>query len=150
MDAGTIRFERRSTRRIKVGDVPIGEFLFGTVWTPLFYDKHFGVIPLVTGTLLASTSGEEVTVWNAGTGDVVHLLRGHKGLVSCVAFSADGTRLASGGSDKAVRLWSVKDGTSAGQLLGHRDRVTVLLPMPGGGLMSASADGSVRTWSTAD
>ena len=34
--------------------VPIGEFLFGTVWTPLFYDKHFGVIPLVTGTLLTS------------------------------------------------------------------------------------------------
>ena len=34
--------------------VPIGEFLFGTVWTPLFYDKHFGVLPLVMGTLLAS------------------------------------------------------------------------------------------------
>ncbi len=35
-------------------DVPITEFLFGTVWTPLFFDKHFGVLPLVTGTLLAS------------------------------------------------------------------------------------------------
>ncbi len=35
-------------------EVPITEFLFGTVWTPLFYDKHFGVIPLVTGTLLTS------------------------------------------------------------------------------------------------
>jgi phosphate transport system permease protein len=35
-------------------DVPIREFLFGTVWTPLFYDKHFGVLPLVSGTLLAS------------------------------------------------------------------------------------------------
>ena len=35
-------------------EVPIGSFLFGTVWTPLFYDKHFGVLPLVTGTLLAS------------------------------------------------------------------------------------------------
>jgi phosphate transport system permease protein len=34
--------------------VPVTEFLFGTVWTPLFYDKHFGVLPLVTGTLLAS------------------------------------------------------------------------------------------------
>jgi phosphate transport system permease protein len=34
--------------------VPITEFLFGTVWTPLFYDKHFGVLPLVSGTLLAS------------------------------------------------------------------------------------------------
>ena len=35
-------------------DVPILEFLFGTVWTPLFADKHFGVLPLVSGTLLTS------------------------------------------------------------------------------------------------
>jgi phosphate transport system permease protein len=35
-------------------EVPIGEFLFGTVWTPLFYEKHFGILPLVAGTLLAS------------------------------------------------------------------------------------------------
>jgi len=35
-------------------DVPLSDFLFGTVWTPLFYDKHFGVLPLVAGTLLAS------------------------------------------------------------------------------------------------
>jgi phosphate transport system permease protein len=35
-------------------EVSLGEFLFGTVWTPLFFDKHFGVLPLVTGTLLAS------------------------------------------------------------------------------------------------
>jgi phosphate transport system permease protein len=36
-------------------EVPVTEFLFGTVWTPLFFDKHFGVLPLVTGTLLASS-----------------------------------------------------------------------------------------------
>lgn len=30
------------------------EFLFGTVWTPLFFDKQFGVLPLVAGTLLVS------------------------------------------------------------------------------------------------
>ena len=35
-------------------EVPITEFLFGTVWTPLFSDKHFGVLPLVSGTLLTS------------------------------------------------------------------------------------------------
>ena len=35
-------------------EVPITEFLFGTVWTPLFYDKHFGILPLVAGTLLIS------------------------------------------------------------------------------------------------
>ena len=35
-------------------DVPVTEFLFGTVWTPLFSDKHFGVLPLIGGTLLVS------------------------------------------------------------------------------------------------
>ena len=35
-------------------EVPLSHFLFGTVWTPLFFDKQFGVLPLVSGTLLAS------------------------------------------------------------------------------------------------
>lgn len=35
-------------------DVPVTEFLFGTVWTPAFSDKHFGVLPLVAGTALTS------------------------------------------------------------------------------------------------
>ena len=34
--------------------VPITDFLFDTQWTPLFADKHFGILPLVTGTMLTS------------------------------------------------------------------------------------------------
>ena len=30
------------------------EFLFGTVWTPLFFQESFGVLPLVAGTLLVA------------------------------------------------------------------------------------------------
>ena len=37
------------------GDVPVTDFLFGTVWTPLFSDQQFGVLPLVAGTMLVST-----------------------------------------------------------------------------------------------
>jgi phosphate transport system permease protein len=44
------------------GEVPITEFLFGTVWTPLFFDKHFGVLPLLAGTLLASGIAMAVAV----------------------------------------------------------------------------------------
>ena len=33
-------------------DVPIQDFLFGTVWTPLFAGGEFGVLPLVVATLL--------------------------------------------------------------------------------------------------
>jgi phosphate transport system permease protein len=35
-------------------EVPILEFLTGTEWTPLFFEKHFGVLPLVVGTALVS------------------------------------------------------------------------------------------------
>jgi phosphate transport system permease protein len=35
-------------------EVPIGDFLFGTEWTPLFSTPRFGVLPLVVGTTLVS------------------------------------------------------------------------------------------------
>jgi phosphate transport system permease protein len=35
-------------------EVPITEFVFGTEWTPLFSERHFGVLPLVAGTALVS------------------------------------------------------------------------------------------------
>ena len=38
------------------------EFLFGTVWTPLFFQKSFGVLPLVAGTLLVSAIAMAVAV----------------------------------------------------------------------------------------
>ena len=36
-------------------EVPILEFVFGTEWTPLFAMPHFGVLPLIMGTVLVST-----------------------------------------------------------------------------------------------
>ena len=33
-------------------EVPIMEFLTGTRWSPLFADQHFGILPLLNGTLL--------------------------------------------------------------------------------------------------
>jgi phosphate transport system permease protein len=41
-------------------EVSLWEFLTGTEWTPLFTDKHFGILPLVAGTLL--TSGIAIAV----------------------------------------------------------------------------------------
>ena len=35
-------------------EVSIKDFLTDTQWTPLFADKHFGILPLLTGTLLTT------------------------------------------------------------------------------------------------
>lgn len=37
------------------GEVSIVEFFTDTQWTPLFSEKHFGILPLLTGTLLTTT-----------------------------------------------------------------------------------------------
>lgn len=34
--------------------VPVADFLTDTQWTPLFTEKHFGILPLLSGTLLTS------------------------------------------------------------------------------------------------
>ena len=43
-------------------EVPVSEFLFGRIWTPLFYEPRFGVLPLVAGTVLASAIAMMVAV----------------------------------------------------------------------------------------
>ena len=50
-----------------------------------------------------------------------------------VAFSPDGTRLASGFQDGTVRLWEVATQTEVGTLEGHTDRVASVAFSPDGG-----------------
>src|SRR5918997_2004177 len=54
------------------GDVGVSEFLFGTEWYPLFAEPSFGVLPLVTGTLLVSAVALVVAV-PIGLGAAVYL-----------------------------------------------------------------------------
>jgi len=54
------------------GDVGVFEFITGTVWSPLFADPSFGVIPLVVGTLLITGISLLVAV-PLGLGTAVYL-----------------------------------------------------------------------------
>jgi phosphate transport system permease protein len=54
------------------GDVGVAEFLGGTEWYPLFSDPSFGVVPLVTGTLLVSAVALVVAI-PIGLGAAVYL-----------------------------------------------------------------------------
>ena len=60
------------------------------------------------GKTLASAGSEEVTLWSVVSGEKVATLQGHTGWIRGVAFSSDGTTLASGGEGGTVRIQNIQ------------------------------------------
>lgn len=60
------------------------------------------------------------------------MLRGHTDSVNDVAFSSDGTLIATGSSDGTARLWDSATGKEVRQLLGHTGAVYAVAFSPDG------------------
>jgi hypothetical protein len=90
-----------------------------------------------------------VRVWNVTTGKEVHPpLKGHTNWVRGVAFSPEGTRIASSGYDNTVRIWSARSGEPVlPPLTGHTSLVVSVAFSPDGRrLASGSQDRTVKVW----
>ncbi|WTZ46425.1 NB-ARC domain-containing protein [Streptomyces sp. NBC_01390] len=81
---------------------------------------------------------------------LVRTLSGHSDWANAVAFSPDGTWLASASNDRSVRIWDPATGETLHMLTGHTGGVYAVAFNPDGTyLASASNDRSVRIWDPA-
>jgi len=71
----------------------------------------------------------------------------HPGPVRAVAYSPDGSTLATAGDDNTIRLWNPTTGQQAHQLTGHQGGVRAVAYSPDGStLATAGNDGTIRLW----
>ena len=78
------------------------------------------------GALVVCLENGPLTVFSLDTGRRLRSFRAHPGVATCVDFSADGSTIASGGSDRALRLWNVQSGECERTLQGHQAFISAL------------------------
>ena len=99
------------------------------------------------GSSVASCGQGEASLWRVADGSLVARLPHPWLRVWSVAFSPDGTRLATTCSDRAVRIWDATSGKLVRILRGHADEVWSAAFSPDGSkLATGGKDGSVLLW----
>lgn len=103
------------------------------------------------GATIAVGLGSEIQLRDAESLDPGRTLSGHTGDLSALAFSPDGTLLASGAQDEnEVRVWDLTTGSELRRLEGHSGWIRSLAFSPDGRtIASGSTDQTVILWDAA-
>ncbi|MFD6102525.1 TIR domain-containing protein [Nocardia salmonicida] len=130
-----------SDGEVRVWDVQ-QQVQLGPPWT----DTGGAVAFSPRGDLLA-TGGTELRIWDRDR-RLRARLQGHNGTVESMAFSPDGTTLATAANDYSLRLWDTHSGQAIDSpMIGHTDQLRSVSFSPNGTVMATSStDGTIRMW----
>jgi WD40 repeat protein len=107
----------------------------------------FGLDFAPDGTLAIALAAGYIRLWKGGEQATI---RGHGEAVRAVGFSPDGERLASGSSDRTIKVWALIDQTPQATLKGHTGAVHALDWSPDGALIASAGDeGTIVLWDAA-
>ena len=99
------------------------------------------------GQRFAVASDIGVWVYDVATSRELALFTGHTDGVNAIAFSPDGTTIASGSNDRTIKLWDVATGENIAKLEGHWNGVnSVVFSADGTKLASGAWDNTVKVW----
>jgi WD40 repeat protein len=96
---------------------------------------------------VALVGSSAVRLLNAETGELIHIFEGHKHRVNDVAFSPDGSLLASASRDGTVQLWGNAYGFKLRVLEADQESINTVSFSPDGGMIASGSEaGSVVIW----
>jgi WD40 repeat protein len=128
------------------GDVAGRSSLPGSV-TALAWSKDGTMLVVASGT---PAKAGEISVYRLPLRSPVATIAAHGDLIHALAFSPDGTSLASCSYDRLVKLWDPASGKLQRELKDHSDSVYGVAWKPDGKLLaSVAADRTVKIWDPA-
>lgn len=95
--------------------------------------------------IAAGGDDQKVRIFNTN-GQAGPVIEGHGSPIRAVAFHPNSQEVASGGTNKQIKLWKVGDGSEIRTLEGHDGEIVALEYLPNGSLLVSAADRTVRFW----